>query len=209
MRSFLIFSHQRGRRVGLSAGRLGSSVGLIARDSGRLVSDREIGRVRRHRRLFQPSSAPGRELPDQFGVGDRWRQQADKSADIKAGLARGGKILGIFIVSRRTAEGVGHVAYFRTDSRAASCRSKRSGGSPSASTNPSTRCSASSGTILATRARFRCFWPATRRSGASRPCCPPRGTRSPGIRSEIPKPRIRPFVRGPRLALSISRDGSD
>jgi hypothetical protein len=38
-----------------------------------------------------------------------------ESADIKAGLARGGKILGIFIVSRRTAEGVGHVAYFRTD----------------------------------------------------------------------------------------------
>lgn len=38
-----------------------------------------------------------------------------ESADIKAGLARGGKILGIFIVSRRAAEGVGHVAYFRTD----------------------------------------------------------------------------------------------
>ena len=38
-----------------------------------------------------------------------------ESADIKAGLAGGGKILGIFIVSRRTAEGVGHVAYFRTD----------------------------------------------------------------------------------------------
>ena len=38
-----------------------------------------------------------------------------ESADIKAGLARGGRILGIFIVSRRTAEGVGHVAYFRTD----------------------------------------------------------------------------------------------
>jgi len=38
-----------------------------------------------------------------------------ETADIKAGLARGGRILGIFIVSRRTAEGVGHVAYFRTD----------------------------------------------------------------------------------------------
>jgi hypothetical protein len=38
-----------------------------------------------------------------------------ETADIKAGLARGGKILGIFIVSRRTAEGFGHVAYFRTD----------------------------------------------------------------------------------------------
>jgi hypothetical protein len=38
-----------------------------------------------------------------------------ESADIKAGLAEGGRILGIFIVSRRTAVGVGHVAYFRTD----------------------------------------------------------------------------------------------
>jgi hypothetical protein len=38
-----------------------------------------------------------------------------EAADIKASLARGGKILGIFIVSRRTADGVGHVAYFRTD----------------------------------------------------------------------------------------------
>ena len=38
-----------------------------------------------------------------------------ETADIKAGLARGGRILGIFVVCRRTAEGVGHVAYFRTD----------------------------------------------------------------------------------------------
>ena len=38
-----------------------------------------------------------------------------ESADIKAALAAGGRILGIFIVSRRTAAGVGHVAYFRTD----------------------------------------------------------------------------------------------
>ena len=38
-----------------------------------------------------------------------------ESADIKAALAAGGKILGIFVVSRRTADGVGHVAYFRTD----------------------------------------------------------------------------------------------
>ena len=38
-----------------------------------------------------------------------------ESADIKAALATGGRILGIFIVSRRTADGVGHVAYFRTD----------------------------------------------------------------------------------------------
>jgi hypothetical protein len=38
-----------------------------------------------------------------------------ESADIKAGLAEGGRILGIFIVSRQTAAGVGHVAYFRTD----------------------------------------------------------------------------------------------
>ena len=38
-----------------------------------------------------------------------------ESADIKAALAAGGRILGIFIVSRRTADGVGHVAYFRTD----------------------------------------------------------------------------------------------
>jgi hypothetical protein len=38
-----------------------------------------------------------------------------ESADIKAGLAAGGRILGIFIVSRRTTVGVGHVAYFRTD----------------------------------------------------------------------------------------------
>jgi hypothetical protein len=38
-----------------------------------------------------------------------------ESADIKAALAAGGRILGIFIVSRRTAYGVGHVAYFRTD----------------------------------------------------------------------------------------------
>jgi hypothetical protein len=38
-----------------------------------------------------------------------------ESADIKAGLAEGGRILGIFIVSRQTAVGVGHVAYFRTD----------------------------------------------------------------------------------------------
>jgi hypothetical protein len=38
-----------------------------------------------------------------------------ESADIKAGLAAGGRILGIFIVSRPTAEGVGHVAYVRTD----------------------------------------------------------------------------------------------
>jgi hypothetical protein len=38
-----------------------------------------------------------------------------ESADIKAALAAGGRILGIFIVSRPTADGVGHVAYFRTD----------------------------------------------------------------------------------------------
>jgi hypothetical protein len=38
-----------------------------------------------------------------------------ESADIKVGLAEGGRILGIFIVSRRTADDVGHVAYFRTD----------------------------------------------------------------------------------------------
>jgi len=36
-------------------------------------------------------------------------------ADIKAGLAQGGKILGIFIVSRRTADDDGYVAYLRTD----------------------------------------------------------------------------------------------
>ena len=36
-------------------------------------------------------------------------------ADIKVGLAEGGRILGIFIVSRRTADDVDHVAYFRTD----------------------------------------------------------------------------------------------
>jgi hypothetical protein len=38
-----------------------------------------------------------------------------ESADIKAALAAGGKILGIFIVSRRMADGVGYVAYFRTN----------------------------------------------------------------------------------------------
>jgi hypothetical protein len=38
-----------------------------------------------------------------------------EAVDIKHSLAEGGKILGIFIVSRRTADGVGHVAYFRTD----------------------------------------------------------------------------------------------
>jgi hypothetical protein len=36
-------------------------------------------------------------------------------ADIKVGLAEGGRILGIFIASRRTADDVDHVAYFRTD----------------------------------------------------------------------------------------------
>jgi hypothetical protein len=38
-----------------------------------------------------------------------------ESADIKSGLAEGGKILGVFIVSRATLAGFAHVAYIRTD----------------------------------------------------------------------------------------------
>jgi hypothetical protein len=111
-----------------------------------------------------------------------------ESADIKAALAAGGRILGIFIVSRRRPVS-GTWPISAPILGGAFSRSSRSGVSRSAFTNPLTRCSASSGMISGIPEKSRYSWQATGPCGASRRCCPPKGARLSRKMAQYPSGR--------------------
>ena len=149
-------------------------------------SDREADRLPSRREQFQLSSSAAKNRTNRFGVRGRWRQKATSQPTSRLPWPRaaGSSASSSCPGGRRTVSGTWPIS--APILAAAFSRSNRSGGSRSASTNPSIRCSASSGTISDIQGKSRSFWPATRPCGASRRCCPPKGARSHGKMAQYP-----------------------